>query len=96
MIFHEGKIYLQCASLTGQKQAEKYLIGFFSFMQNSKLFMKKPLAIIGLLLVPIALVLAGLYYNQDILLSIGCILFIFFIIMAIRGKFTDQRKKDPQ
>ena len=55
--------------------------------------MRKPFLVVGLLIVPIALILAGLYFNSATLTSLGCIVLIFYIIMAVRGKFSDQKKE---
>lgn len=53
--------------------------------------MSKPVLIGLLLVIPVTLLLAGWYYEMDILISIGAIFLIFYILMVIRGKFS-QRK----
>lgn len=55
--------------------------------------MRKSLSIVLLLLVPALLVISGFYFDNDLLTSIGCILILFYIIMALRGKFSAGDKK---
>jgi len=55
--------------------------------------MRKPFLVIGLLIVPVVLILAGLYLESSTVTSIGCVVLIFYIIMAVRGKFSDQKKE---
>lgn len=56
--------------------------------------MKKPITIVALLLVPALLIIAGFYFKKDILSSIGYVIVIFYIIMAIRGKFSTGQKEN--
>ena len=55
--------------------------------------MRKPFWVISLLIVPVVLILAGLYLESSMITSIGCTVLIFYIIMAVRGKFSDQKKE---
>lgn len=55
--------------------------------------MKKSLMILLLLLVPIGLIIFGFYFEKDLLTSAGSIILIFYIIMAVRGKFTTGKQK---
>lgn len=54
--------------------------------------MKKPIIIIALLFVPALLILSGFYFEKEILSSIGYVVLIFYIIMAIRGRFSSENK----
>jgi tellurite resistance protein TehA-like permease len=56
--------------------------------------MNKPVIISALLLLPALLIISGFYFNKEILYSIGFVVLIFFIIMAIRGKFGSTNKKE--
>jgi len=56
--------------------------------------MKKPITIVALLLVPALLIISGFYFKKDILSSIGYVILIFYIIMAIRGKFSTGQKEN--
>lgn len=60
---------------------------------TNSLLMRKPFFVIGLLIVPVVFILAGLYLESSLITSIGCIVLIFYIIMAVRGKFSDQKKE---
>ena len=53
--------------------------------------MNKPIVIVLLLLVPVLLILSGFYFKNEILASIGYVVLIFYIIMAIRGKFSTRK-----
>jgi hypothetical protein len=54
--------------------------------------MKKPLVHIALLLLSALLIAAGFYFGKEVLSSVGCVVLIFFIIMAVRGKFSSEEK----
>lgn len=54
--------------------------------------MNKPLIVGALILIPALLIVAGFYYGSEILSSIGFVILIFYIVMAIRGKFSDGKK----
>lgn len=54
--------------------------------------MKKPIFVIALLLVPALLILSGFYFEKEILSSVGYVVLIFYIIMAIRGRFSSEKK----
>jgi len=54
--------------------------------------MKRPLVIVLLLLVPGLLILSGFYFKKDILSSIGYVILIFYVIVAIRGRFSTGEK----
>lgn len=58
--------------------------------------MKKPILILALLIVPAFLILSGFYFEKkvfkEVFTSIGCVLLIFYIIMALRGKFSNTEK----
>jgi uncharacterized protein YxeA len=54
--------------------------------------MKKIIIVIVLLLVPALLIASGFYFENEILSSIGYVVLIFYIIMAVRGRFSDQKK----
>lgn len=56
--------------------------------------MKRPFAALALLLVPALLILSGFYFKKEILSSIGYVVLIFYIIMAIRGKFSTRQKEN--
>ncbi|MGZ3854245.1 MAG: hypothetical protein ACXVBX_15725 [Flavisolibacter sp.] len=55
--------------------------------------MKKPLIIVALLLVPALLIASGFYFEKEILSSIGYVLLIFYIVMAVRGRFSGEKKE---
>jgi hypothetical protein len=50
--------------------------------------MRKSFVITLLLLVPLLLIGSGFYFEKDMLASIGYVILIFYIIMAVRGRFT--------
>jgi hypothetical protein len=50
--------------------------------------MRKPALVILLLIIPLLLIIAGSYFAIDMLISIGCILLIFYVIIAIRERFS--------
>jgi hypothetical protein len=54
--------------------------------------MKKPVVITALLIIPALLILSGFYFEQELLSSIGYVVLIFYVIMAIRGKFNNENK----
>jgi ABC-type multidrug transport system permease subunit len=54
--------------------------------------MKKPIIIVALLLVPVLLILSGFYFEKEILSSIGYVVLIFYVVMAIRGRFNTGEK----
>jgi len=54
--------------------------------------MKRPIIVIALLLVPALLILSGFYFEKEILSSVGYVVLIFYIIMAIRGRFSREKK----
>jgi hypothetical protein len=54
--------------------------------------MKKTLIVIALLLAPALLITLGFYFKEEILSSVGYVILIFYIIMAIRGKFRTGEK----
>lgn len=56
--------------------------------------MKKPVLIVGLVTIPVVLVLTGLYYKNEILSSIGYVIFIFYLVTFARGWFRDQKKNN--
>ena len=58
--------------------------------------MKKAALIIGLLAIPVLLIAAGFYFNASTISSIGYVIFIFYVIMALRGKFTSREKSNPK
>ena len=45
-----------------------------------------------LLLVPALLIGCGFYFKNEILSSVGYVVLIFYVIMAIRGKFSTGQK----
>jgi len=55
--------------------------------------MRKPLLVIGLLIIPVLLIFAGFYFESTTITSIGCVVLIFYVIMALRGKFSDQTEE---
>jgi len=59
---------------------------------SNHLHMNKPLIVGALILIPALLIVAGFYYGSEILSSIGFVILIFYIVMAIRGKFSDGKK----
>jgi hypothetical protein len=54
--------------------------------------MKKTFIIIALLLIPALLIACGFHFEEEILSSIGYVILIFYIIMAIRGRFSNSEK----
>jgi hypothetical protein len=56
--------------------------------------MKRLILTLALLLVPALLIVSGFYFEKDVLTSLGCIIFIFCIIMLIRGKFSIGQKEN--
>jgi len=54
--------------------------------------MRKPVVIL-LLVIPLLLILAGSYFAMDLLISIGCILLIFYLILAIRRRLAGKENK---
>jgi hypothetical protein len=54
--------------------------------------MKKLLVIVALLLAPVLLIASGFYFGKEILSSIGYVILIFYIIMVIRGRFSNNAK----
>jgi hypothetical protein len=56
--------------------------------------MKKPLILIGMLLIPGILIALGFYLKMDILASVGYVILIFYFIMAIRRKFGTGEKEN--
>jgi len=58
--------------------------------------MKKPLIIVALLLIPALLIISGFYFEMEILSSIGYVLLIFYIVMAVRGRFSSSEKKEQE
>jgi hypothetical protein len=55
--------------------------------------MKRPVLIIGLILIPVLLIAAGYYYNIEMLSSAGYVILIFYVIMAFRVKFSVKKNK---
>ena len=58
--------------------------------------MKKPVVVVSLLLIPAVLIILGFYFGREILSSIGYVVLIFYIIMAVRGRFSDRDKNKEQ
>jgi hypothetical protein len=56
--------------------------------------MRKPIILIGMLLIPGILIALGFYLKMDILSSVGYVILIFYFIMAIRGKFGKAEKEN--
>lgn len=56
--------------------------------------MPKPIIIIILLLIPALCILAGWYFTIDLLMSIGYVILIFYVIMAIRANFASGKKNN--
>jgi len=54
----------------------------------------KTVLIIALVLVPGLLIALGFYFKKETLSSIGYVILIFFIIMAVRGKFRSDQKEN--
>lgn len=54
--------------------------------------MKKISIIVVLLLIPALLIISGFYFEKEILSSVGYVILIFYIIMAIRAKFSNSEK----
>ena len=50
--------------------------------------MRNPLLVVLLLILPLLLIVAGSYFAMDILISIGCILLNFYVIIAVRRRFA--------
>jgi hypothetical protein len=56
--------------------------------------MNKPVIVIALLLLPALLIVGGFYIHNETLYSIGFVVLIFLVIMAVRGKFSASNKKE--
>ncbi len=56
--------------------------------------MNKLPTLLAWLFLPALLIVAGIYFKQDILISIGCVFLIFYIIMLLRNKLSSNRSKD--
>lgn len=54
---------------------------------GQNLLMKNWFLAIALLLIPVLLIISGFYFKNDVLSSIGYVFLIFYIIMAVRGRF---------
>jgi hypothetical protein len=57
--------------------------------------MKKSLVIFILFLIPVVMILCGFYLKMQNLISIGYVIMIFYIIMAIRTNFVTGERNKP-
>lgn len=57
--------------------------------------MPKPALVIALLAIPVLLIIAGYYFQKDILYSIGYVVLIFYVLLAIRAKLSTGKKNNP-
>jgi hypothetical protein len=55
--------------------------------------MQKPVWIGLLLLIPLALIVAGWYFKQEVLKSIGYVFVIFYLIMIIKERFKQRKNR---
>lgn len=55
--------------------------------------MKKPALMILLALVPVLLIASGYYFKIDTLSSLGFVILIFYVIMAVRVRFSVKKNK---